>query len=91
MENYVMQALASNGLTPYYWTDKNQAEVDFVIQDKTGRIIPIEVKSASHVRAKSLQTFRKRYDTPFSIRISARNLGYEDGLLSVPLYAAFCL
>lgn len=63
-ENYVMQALVANGITPYYWTDKNQAEVDFVYQDKDGRILPVEVKSAVHVRAKSLQTFRKRYTPP---------------------------
>ena len=86
-----MQALTTNGLTPYYWTDKNQAEVDFVIQDKNGNIIPIEVKSATHVRAKSLQTFRKRYDAPLAIRISARNFGCEGELFSIPLYAVSCL
>lgn len=90
-ENYVMQALVTSGLTPYYWTDKNQAEVDFVIQDKQGDILPIEVKSATHVRAKSLQTFRKRYDIKKTIRISSRNFGLENGLLSLPLYAVFCL
>lgn len=90
-ENYVMQALIANGITPYYWTDKNQAEVDFVYQDKDGRILPVEVKSAVHVRAKSLQTFRKRYNSSCAIRISSHNMGYEDGLLSLPLYAVFCL
>lgn len=90
-ENYVMQALVTNGLMPYYWTDKNQAEVDFVLQTKTGDILPIEVKSAAHVRAKSLQAFRKRYAPPYAIRISSRNFGYEDGLFSLPLYAVFCL
>ena len=90
-ENYVMQALVANGITPYYWTDKNQAEVDFVYQDKDGRILPVEVKSAVHVRAKSLQTFRKRYNSSCAIRISSHNMGYEDGLLSLPLYAVFCL
>ena len=90
-ENYVMQALIAGGITPYYWTDKNQAEVDFVYQDKNGGILPVEIKSATHVRAKSLQTFRKRYNSPCAIRISSRNMGYEDGLLSLPLYAVFCL
>ena len=90
-ENYVMQALVTNGFTPYYWIDRNQAEVDFVLQDKDGRILPIEAKSAAHVRAQSLQTFRKRYDTPLAIRISTRNFGCEDGLFSLPLYAVFCL
>ncbi len=90
-ENYVMQTLIAGGITPYYWTDKNQAEVDFVYQDKNGGILPVEIKSATHVRAKSLQTFRKRYNSPCAIRISSRNMGYEDGLLSLPLYAVFCL
>lgn len=90
-ENYVCSALATSGYTPFYWESQGRAEVDFVIQDPNGNIIPIEVKSADHVKAKSLAQFVGRYKTPYSIRISAKNFGFENAIKSVPLYAVFCI
>jgi len=90
-ENYVMQALISNGIDPYYWNSDGKAEVDFIYQDRRGQVIPIETKSSDNVRSKSLVHFIKKYNPPFSIRISAKNFGFENGLKSIPLYAAFCL
>ena len=90
-ENYVCSALTSSGYTPFYWESPGKAEVDFVIQDSKGNIIPIEVKAADHVKAKSLTQFVGRYKTPYSIRISAKNFGFENAIKSVPLYAVFCI
>lgn len=90
-ENYIAQALAANGIQPYYWSIPQKAELDFVFQDRQGGIIPLEAKSADHVRAKSLHAFLKRYDCPYGIRVSAKNFGFEDGIRSIPLYAMFCL
>jgi len=90
-ENYIMQALVTNGIEPYYWTSNGKAELDFVFQDKQGNIIPLEVKSSDNVRSKSLKEFMSKYDCPFSIRVSAKNFGFENNIKSVPLYAAFCL
>ena len=90
-ENYIMQALVAAGIQPYYWTLQQNAELDFVFQDRQGNIIPLEAKSAEHVRAKSLGMFMKRYDCPYAIRVSARNFGFENGIQSIPLYALFCL
>ena len=64
-ENYVCSALTTNGYTPYYWESQGKAEVDFVIQDQEGRIIPVEVKSSDHVKAKSLAQFVGRYSALF--------------------------
>ena len=90
-ENYIMQALVANGINPYYWTSQGKAEVDFVFQDRQGNIIPLEAKSAENVRSKSLRSFRDIYKPVYSIRVSARNFGYENGIKSIPLYAMFCL
>lgn len=90
-ENYIMQALVTAGIQPYYWTLQQNAELDFVFQDRQGNIIPLEAKSAEHVRAKSLGMFMKRYDCPYATRVSARNFGFENGIQSIPLYALFCL
>ena len=56
-ENYVMASLVINGYIPYYWESHGQAELDFVIQQSNGDIIPIEVKSSENVRSKSLNQF----------------------------------
>jgi predicted AAA+ superfamily ATPase len=90
-ENYIMQALVANGVTPYYWESNGKAEVDFVIADKNGNVIPIEAKSTDNVRSKSLRTYREIYKPEFSYRISAKNFGFKNGIKSVPLYAVFCV
>lgn len=90
-ENYVAGALRTNGYELYYWESDGRAEIDFIIQDKEGNIIPIEVKAAENVRAKSLTQFKGRYDIPYAIRVSGKNFGFENDIKSVPLYAVFCI
>ena len=90
-ENYVCSSLVQCGFTPYYWESDGKAEVDFVIQDKLGNIIPVEVKSSTHTRAKSLNVFRNLYAVPYAIRISTKNFGFENEIKSIPLYSVFCL
>jgi len=89
-ENYVFCQLTANGLPLYYWTSGNQAEVDFITRID-GKIIPIEVKSNVNTRSKSLNTYASKYIPEYSIRISMKNFGFENGIRSVPLYAAFCI
>jgi len=74
----------------FYWKNDNTAEVDFVIQ-KGIDIIPVEVKAGIRVRSKSLGLFTDNYKCPYSIRLSKKNFGFENGIKSVPLYAAFCI
>ncbi|MFA6308966.1 MAG: AAA family ATPase [Clostridia bacterium] len=90
-ENYVAGALTIAGNHPYYWESNGKSEVDFVIQNKSGEIIPIEVKASDNVRSKSLNEFVKKYNPPYSVRISSKNFGFENNIKSVPLYAVFCL
>ena len=90
-ENYVCQALVTNGITPYYWTSPGKAEIDFVFQDKNGNIIPLETKSSENVRSKSLRSYADIYKPVYSIRVSGKNFGYENNIKSIPLYAMFCV
>lgn len=89
-ENYVAEELSAKGITPYYWTSENKAEVDFVSQID-GNVIPIEVKSADNVRAKSLKIYTGKYNPEFSYRFSAKNFEFENGIKSVPLYGVFAI
>lgn len=99
-ENYVMQALNANEVNSYYWMQTNEVgngEIDFIFQDRMARVIPIEVKSARNVRAKSLSRFMKEGRAPFAVRLSEQNFGIEPmkdsaaKMRSLPLYAAFCI
>lgn len=90
-ENYVMQALIANGLQPYYWNSDGKAELDFLFQDSDGNIIPLECKAAENVKSKSLNIYISRYKPIYSIRVSAKNFGFENNIKSIPLYALFCL
>ena len=89
-ENYVNVQLVRNGYTTYYWESPRGAEIDFVIQ-REGKLIPIEVKSADNVRAKSLKVYMDTYHPAYAIKLSTKNFGFEDGKKTVPLYAAFCI
>lgn len=90
-ENYIMQALVTNGFFSHYWSSPGKAELDFVFQDKQGNIIPLEAKSADSVKAKSLRNFVSLYKPPYSIRVSAKNFGFESDIKSISLYAMICL
>ena len=90
-ENYVNIQLTMNGLRTFFWRNENGTnEVDFIVS-VDGKLIPIEVKSGENVRSDSLKEYVKRFSPKCSIRVSARNFGYENGIKSVPLYAAFCI
>lgn len=90
VENYLMQQLVASDVRPFYWGTASKSEVDFVIQ-QFGEAIPIEVKSGKNVTARSLEAYRKAYDPSLVYRVSAKNFGCENGIRSVPLYAAFCI
>jgi predicted AAA+ superfamily ATPase len=72
----------------YFWVreEKNSsAEVDFVITIGS-QIVPIEVKSGSTGRLKSLKIFMTEKNIPLGIRLSAGQLSLEENILSVPFY-----
>jgi predicted AAA+ superfamily ATPase len=89
-ENYVANTLAASDVPLYFWESEGKAEIDFLMQ-KDGAIIPIEAKAGEKVTSKSLNVYMKRFEPKYGIRISAKNFGFENGIKSVPLYAAFCV
>lgn len=89
-ENYVFNQLIANNLALYYWTSGNQAEIDFITRIGED-IIPIEVKSTVNIRSRSLSVYENIYSPVYSIRLSMKNFGFENGIKSIPLYATFCV
>lgn len=87
-EQYVCQQLKTiEDLGVYYYTnDRGSCEIDFVV-DTGEQIVPIEVKSETNLRAKSLKTYRERFEPELSVRTSMADYKKEDWLLNLPLYA----
>ncbi len=91
IENYVGSQLTMNGLHTFFWrNEKGTREVDFIVS-LDGKLIPIEAKSGDRVTSVSLNDYVKVFKPAYSIRISQRNFGYENDILSLPLYAVFCI
>ncbi len=68
-----------------YWQSGNTAEVDFIVQPG-GLIVPIEVRSATNVRSRSLALYLGKYRPELAVRLSLLNVKEQDGLLNAPLY-----
>ena len=90
-ENYVASALKCNELNLNYWKNDFDSKVDFILQSKKGKIIPVEVKNSTNVKSRSLNNYIKEYNPSFSIRISEKNYGFKNNIKSIPLYAVFCI
>lgn len=91
-EQYVLQQLkVNNNFGIFYWSSETTtSELDFLLQ-YTDRIIPIEVKAAENLQAKSLKFFREKFSIPLSIRFSLADFREDKGLTNIPLYGAMNL
>lgn len=86
-ENYIAQALTSDGIDINYWTSDGKAEVDFIV-DQVGKVIPVEIKAGKSTKAKSLQVYKEKYEPQLSVKITANNLAFDGEHLSLPLFYA---
>ena len=87
-EQYVLQQILScTDFKPFYYSSPNSSgEIDFMIQLED-QIVPIEVKSAENLQAKSLKAFHQKYNNRFSVRTSLSDFRLDDWLTNIPLYA----
>ena len=89
-ENYVVQNLVAKKQDLFYYKPNDGMEID-LLWDAEEEIIPIEIKAGRHKRSTSLKNYRNKFTPSKMIRISELNFGEADGLISLPLYAVFCL
>ena len=86
-EQYVLQQLM---VTPendvFYWAaDNASAELDFLIQTES-EIIPLEVKAAENLQAKSLKTFVQKFQMKKAVRTSMSDFREQEWMVNMPLY-----
>jgi predicted AAA+ superfamily ATPase len=88
-EQFVCQELKTlEGIYAAYWANEApaQAEIDFILQ-MNNQIIPMEVKSTIHLRARSLSVYREKFNPQIEIRTSQADYKRTDNLYDIPLYA----
>lgn len=88
-ENFVAEELLSHGRNELFSWQEHTAEVEF-LTEVNGKVIPIEVKSGSVVKAKSLRVFSEKYTPPYQAIFSGRPFDIKNttGSHYYPLYLA---
>lgn len=87
-EQYVLQQIiAVRDETPMYWSpEKPTAEVDFAIE-RSGSLVPIEVKAEENLKSKSLRSYIDRFQPAEALRFSLSGYREQQDMINVPLYA----
>ena len=90
-ENHIAKTLVDAGYSLYYYQSDGKAEVNFVIQNRKGQIIPLEIATRTQSKAKSLSVFMKKFTVPQAYRITENNFSTRKDVRYIPIYAVFCL
>lgn len=90
-ENHIAKTLVEAGYSLYYYQSDGKAEVNFVIQNRKGQIIPLEIATRTQSKAKSLSVFMKKFTVPQAYRITENNFSTRKDVRYIPIYAVFCL
>ena len=90
-ENHIAKTLVEAGYSLYYYQSEGKAEVNFVVQNRMGQIIPIEIATKTMSKAKSLAVFMKKFTVTQAYRITENNFSTKKDIRYIPIYAVFCL
>ena len=90
-ENHIAHTLLEAGYSLYYYQSEGKAEVSFVIQNRMGKIIPLELATKQGSKVKSLSVFMKKYIVTDAYRITENNFMIKKNVRYLPIYAIFCL
>lgn len=90
-ENHIAKTLVEAGYSLYYYQSDGKAEVNFVVQNRMGQIIPIEIATKAMSKAKSLSVFMKKFTVQKAYRITENNFSTKKDIRYIPIYAVFCL
>ncbi len=88
-ENFVQTEMNTRGLHPTFGWEQGNAELEFIHRDHAGEVIPIEVKSGSRLRARSLRSYLERYHPRRALKLYGGQRLQESGQVEMwPLYHA---
>lgn len=100
LENFVLGELArqltwsETFASLYHYRDRDQYEVDAVLEDHTGRVVGIEVKAAETVRTDDFRGLRllqrrlgNRFHAGFVLYTGRESFSFGDGMTCLPISA----
>lgn len=90
-ENSVAITLSQQNMNVFYYQSEGKSGLSFVIQNKTGNIVPIELVNKDLSKSKSLGIFMRKYTVFEAIRITEDNFSKKKNIKYIPIYATFCL
>lgn len=88
VENEIANTLVRLGYNLYYYQSDGKAEISFVVQDRSGKIMPIEVVNMKLTKAKAMSLFMNKYEIKECIRFTEDNFSKKKGVRFIPVYAA---
>ena len=88
VENEVANTLVRNGFNLYYYQSDGKAEINFVLQDRNGKIMPIEVVNMKLTKAKAMSLFVSKFNLDECIKLTEDNFSKKKGVRHIPVYAA---
>ncbi len=89
-ENIIADIFTKAQKKLYYFEHNSQVEMDFFIRHHK-LATAIEVKSGENVKSKSMTTMIQRYGVQQGVKLSSKNIGKSDKIISYPLYMAMFL
>lgn len=93
-ENAVAQELKAHGHALYYFRSKGIGELDFVLEETSGRVLPVEVKSGKdYKRHNALNNAleSKNYAIERAVVLHEGNVSVEGKITYLPVYAVALL
>ena len=91
IECNVANTLVNFGHSLFYYQSEGKTEINFVIQNRMGEIIPIEILNMNLTKAKALSMFISKFKVSDPIRLTEDNFSKKKNIRYIPVYAAFCL
>jgi len=89
-ENIIADIFSKAGKKLYYFEQNSKIEIDFFIR-LNKQATAIEVKSADHTKAKSMNSIIQNYGIKHGIKLSTKNVGGTEIVDSYPIYMAMFL
>ena len=89
-ENIIADIFTKLGKKLYYFEHNSTIEIDFFIRYENV-ITAVEVKSADNTKSKSLNSIINNWGVPKGIKLSSKNIGVNDNIISYPIYMAMFL
>ncbi|ETR71088.1 MAG: ATPase [Candidatus Magnetoglobus multicellularis str. Araruama] len=86
-ENYILQELYSYGFNQVVTWSGRTSEIEFIVEIN-GHAIPVEVKSGTNTKAKSLQAYINKYDPVYALKFTGNQYGLDrkKKVYNYPLY-----